>query len=164
MLATGRAEVSGRVPVGEVIERAVAMLAHTGNPIDASQGVRFDEVTAGLLDVHFDVTADASGLLLRGKRAIVDATTRTLLGKNVPCVGRERELDSLMGVLDECVGEPIARLVMVTGEAGTGKSRVRHELLQRARRRDTNVEVWLGRGDPVRAGSPFTMIAPPLLR
>src|SRR6185436_20268950 len=68
------------------------------------------------------------------------------------------------GLFEECVGEPIARAVLVTGPEGIGKSRVRYELLRRITARSEPIEIWIGRGEPMRAGSPFGMIAPALRR
>jgi len=60
-----------------------------------------------------------------------------------------------------CVAEPIARVVLVTAPAGVGKSRLRFELLRRlARTREAEpIAMWLGSGDPMRAGSPYELIA-----
>ncbi|HEY6039116.1 MAG TPA: AAA family ATPase, partial [Kofleriaceae bacterium] len=156
-LATGRGVLAGRWPVGEAIDRAARLLRRAG------EGVRIDEVTAGLLDVRFELGGDAAGLVLLAERDIVE-TARTLLGKATPCVGRERELGVLTGLYEECIGEPIARAVTVVGAAGIGKSRVRVELLRRIHTLGEPVEVWIGRGDPLRAGSPYGMIAPALRR
>jgi eukaryotic-like serine/threonine-protein kinase len=160
-LATGRGVMAGRWPVGEAIDRAATLLdaARRASP----QLVRVDEITAGLLDTRFDVGGDEAGLYLLGERDVVQAT-RTLLGKPTPCIGRERELAVLMGLYDEAIAEPMAQAVLVTGPAGIGKSRVRYELLRRLERRDELVEVWIGRGDPLRSGAPFGMIAPALRR
>ena len=160
-LATGRGVMAGRWPVGEAIDRAAGLLgaAKRASP----QLVRLDEITAGLLDTRFDVGGDETGLYLVRERDVVEAT-RTLLGKPTPCVGRERELGVLMGLYDECIAEPMARAVLVIGPAGIGKSRVRYELLRRIRQRHEAVEIWIGRGDPLRSGSPFGMIAPALRR
>ena len=157
-LATGRGVMAGRWPVGEAIDRAAQLLARA-----ADTHVRLDEVTAGLLDTRFDLGGDDSGLTLVGERDVTDAA-RTLLGKPTPCVGRDRELGVLAGLWDECVAEPIARAVVVTGPAGIGKSRVRYELLKRIRERGEPVEVWIGRGDPLSAGSPYGLLAPALRR
>ncbi|HEU0031486.1 MAG TPA: protein kinase [Kofleriaceae bacterium] len=157
-LATGRGVIGGRWPVGEAIDRAVRLLA------SPPRHVRLDEVTAGLLDTRFDVGGDDAGLFLAGERDAV-AATRTLLGRETPCVGRDRELGMLAGLFEECIAEPIARVALVTGVEGIGKSRVRYELLRRiANRPGEHVEIWIGRGDPLRAGSPFAMIAPALRR
>ena len=61
---------------------------------------------------------------------------RTLLGKATVCVGRDRELALLEGTFEECVDEPVARAVLVTAAAGGGKSRLRHELVERLRRHE----------------------------
>src|SRR5439155_23976124 len=66
------------------------------------------------------------------------------------------------GIVDECVGESVARGVLVTGAAGVGKSRLGQELLRQLKRRSPPIEVWIARGDPIAAGSPF-MLASQLL-
>ncbi|HEX7701270.1 MAG TPA: protein kinase [Kofleriaceae bacterium] len=155
-LATGRGVLAGRWPVGEAIDRAARLL---GRP----ENIRIDDVTAGLLDARFELGGDAAGLVLIAERDVVE-TARTLLGKATPCVGRDRELGVLAGLYEECVAEPLARAVIVAGSAGIGKSRVRVEVLRRIHARGEPVEVWIGRGDPLRAGSPYGMIAPALRR
>jgi len=158
VLATGRGVMAGRWPVGEAIDRAVRLLGITPHLL------RVDDVTAGLLDTRFDVGGDEVGLYLAGERDVVEVA-RTLLGKQTPCVGRDRELGVLFGLFEECLSEPMSRAVLVTGAQGIGKSRVRYELLRRIRDRPgEDVEIWIGRGDPLRAGSPFAMIAPALRR
>ncbi len=156
-LPTGRAVMSGRWPVGEAIDRAVALLD------SPSMHVRIDEITGGLLDSRFEVGGDLSSLLLVAERDIIEVS-RTLLGKVTPCVGRDRELAVLAGLYAECIDEPRAQPVLVTGAAGVGKSRLRFEMLRRARDMTPAPQVWIGRGDPMRAGSPFGMIAPALRR
>jgi tetratricopeptide (TPR) repeat protein len=157
-LATGRGVMAGRWPVGEAIDRAVNLLGAS------SASVRVDEVTAGLLDTRFDVGGDEAGLYVIGERDVIEVT-RTLLGKATPCIGRDRELGVLFGLFEDCIAEPMARAVLVTGAEGIGKSRVRYELLRRIKDRPgERVEIWIGRGDALRAGSPFGMIAPALRR
>ena len=85
-----------------------------------------------------------------------------MLGKEIPCVGRDRELGTLMGLWDECSGEPVARTVLVTAPAGGGKSRVRHELLDRIQFGGEPFELLVGRGDALRAGAPFALLGPAL--
>jgi tetratricopeptide (TPR) repeat protein len=160
-LATGRGVLAGRWPVGEAIDRAAALLAAAQQA--APEHVRVDEVTAGLLDTRFELGGDAAGLMLVGERDVVEVA-RTVLGKPTPCVGRERELGVLAGLYEECVGEPRARVAVVTAAAGVGKSRVRHEWLKRIKDRGEAVEIWIGRGDPLSAGSPYGILAPALRR
>jgi tetratricopeptide (TPR) repeat protein len=163
-LATGRGVLAHRLPVGDVIDRAVVLLR--GAPGRTDEGelgpIRIDELTAGLLGQSFDVRGDGAGLLLYGERDVQEGG-RTLLGRPSPCVGRERELSVLMGLYEECVAERVARAVLVTAAAGVGKSRLRQEFLQLIEARGS-VEAWIGRGDPLRAGSPFGMLASPIRR
>jgi tetratricopeptide (TPR) repeat protein len=172
-LTTGRAEVAGRLPVGDAIDRAARLvLARAAEPPPppserargvAPRPIAIDEVTAGLLDARFDVTGDERGLCLRGDREVARAA-RTLLGKPTTCVGREREMGALEGIFAEVADEPVARAVLVTGPAGIGKSRLRDELSRRIRARGEPVELWVARGDPMRAGSAFLLLAQALKR
>ena len=153
VLATGRAELSETLPVGEVIDRAVALLKTKQGRV--SIGV--DAVTAGLLDRAFEVAGDEDGFELRGEHVAFD-TPRTLLGRATPFVGRDRELAALDGFLSECGSESIARAVLVTAPPGCGKSRLRHEFLARLRGRREPVQTWLARGAPMGRASPFGMV------
>ena len=150
-LATGRALTTGAGPAGPVIDQAAALLALSPSP-----GIRLDEVTVGLLGERFDVRTDGRGHVLTARRGDVE-TSRTLLGKATPFLGRDKELALLEGTLRECVDESVARAVLVTGPAGQGKSRLRHELVCKARARG-DVRVLMARADPVGAGSAFMMV------
>ncbi|HZF52634.1 MAG TPA: protein kinase [Polyangiaceae bacterium] len=155
-ILSGHSVPSARLPGGGVVEQGASLVTSDL----AQEGLIYvDDVTAGLLDATFDVVKSPSGFLLRGERQTARAA-RMLLGKPTPCVGRDREIAALLGVLDECASEPVARPVLVTGAPGVGKSRLRDELLERIARRDDPVEVWIGRGDAMSRGSPFGMIAP----
>lgn len=165
-LATGRGEVAGRLPVGEAIDRATRMIyaRRAMGPAAAPLNVRgraapisIDEVTAGLLGARFEIGGDADGLELRGERAVHEVS-RTVLGKPTACVGRDRELAVLDGVFSECVEEGVARVVLVTGAPGIGKSRIRDEFV-RSPKRQAAAQIWIARGDPSRAGSAFGLLA-----
>ena len=152
-IVSGRGVVSERLPVGEIIDRGVALL-----DIASPMMIRIDDVTAALLDSRFDVTAETDGLILRAEREGVDAA-RPLLGRPTVCVGRERELGTLEAIFAECVAEPVARAVLVTGAAGVGKSRVRAELMRKLQRRGEAFTIWSAHGDPRSAGSSFALLA-----
>jgi tetratricopeptide (TPR) repeat protein len=136
-------------PIGELIERAAGLLQGPRG------GVRVDTLTAGLLDGRFEVEPRGEGLSLLGERGLA-GTARKVLGKVVPFVGRERELAMLRGFLEEA--EAGARAVLITGEPGVGKSRLRHELLQWARGRGEPLAIWTASGDPMRAAAPLGML------
>jgi eukaryotic-like serine/threonine-protein kinase len=158
-LATGRGEVAGRLPVGEVIDRATGLLGTSGtDPIAPTQRpILVDDLTAGLLGSRFEINVGPNGRLeLRAEHETM--ASRTLLGKPIPCMGRERELLTLQAIFDECVGEPVARAVVITGPVGIGKSRLRYEFLRKLAQGQRSVQVLMGRGDPMSAGSPFGLL------
>jgi hypothetical protein len=86
--------------------------------------------------------------------------SHTLLGRASPFVGRERELRTLTATWEECVEDSVARAVLVTGAAGSGKSRLRDEWLRgfNAPGGDAPL-VLLARGDAVRAGAPYGLVS-----
>jgi serine/threonine protein kinase/tetratricopeptide (TPR) repeat protein len=143
-LATGRADISGRQPVGPALDSAATLLAC------AAEYVRIDDVTSSLLDSRFE---QHDGMLLA--RREVDAARR-LLGKTTPCVGRDKELVMLDATLAECLTEQVSRAMLVTAGPGIGKSRLRLEFLERARA--TGVAIWSARADPVSAGSSHGLV------
>ncbi|MCC6559471.1 MAG: protein kinase [Polyangiaceae bacterium] len=157
-LVAGRGTITERIKMGAAIDRAVRLLERA-----AGGTIRLDDVMAGLLDARFDVAGDASGLVLRAERDLVEAA-RTLLGRPTPFVGRDHEIAILHTVLEECASEPCARAVLVTAPAGVGKSRLRYELLRQLREREEHVQIWIGYGDPMSAGSPFGMLGQILRR
>jgi len=135
----------------------------TQSPEVPGNGILIDEVTLALLDTRFEVIRDPEGARLRAERAHAEPS-RLLLGKAAPYVGRERELGSLAGIFGECVSEPAARAVLVSGPAGYGKSRLRQEFVGRLGTAFPPAAVYMARGDPMSAGSPFGMISEIILQ
>ncbi|HEX2574220.1 MAG TPA: protein kinase [Polyangia bacterium] len=191
-VAMGRGVAVTRSPTGEVIERAARLLRLAdvtlaldpqGPPAslpeprvepkaearaepgagERARPIRLDEIAAGLLDVRFVIGGDVHGLDLRGEREL-EETTRTLLNRPIPCVGRDREIGNLLRLFDEVVSEPVARAVLIAAAAGVGKSRLRYEFLRRVRERGKTMLVLMGRGDPMSAGSPFGLLAQAIRR
>lgn len=145
-LATGRARVGKRegMYVGDAIDSVFRIL----DLARSAEGVHIDKLTAGLLDERFVVVAHEHGAVLRGERVIADESKR-LLGRPTPCVGRERELGTLQSYWEGCLEEASARAVLVIAPAGVGKSRLRHEFLQRVQQTRIEHTLLLGRADPV---------------
>jgi eukaryotic-like serine/threonine-protein kinase len=160
-LATGRSDRTGKLPAADTIDRAAELLLlrapSAGDPA-AAGGIAIDEVTTRLLDAHFDVRARGRGYTLHGEQELA-LGTRLLLGRATPCVGRDMELRTLEQLFEECTEEPAARAALVTAPPGTGKSRLTQELLRAVRARAEAVSVQLGRGEPHRAGSAFSLLA-----
>ena len=151
-VATGRGLVSARVVEGEIIDRGVRMLRRTRGAIS------LDEVTARMLETRIEVVRQGSSFLLRGDR-IEQVATPLLLGKPTAFLGRTRELLTLEGVLSGCIEEPVASAVLVTGPAGTGKSRLRREFIEKVRLRAERVEIVSGSADSLCPGTPLGIIA-----
>jgi len=102
---------------------------------------------------HVFAFDDPIQLAVKGKRDPVEARR---LGSQVgvdergvrfqaPMVGRERELETLLGLLDEAIeiGQP--RLVVVSGNAGIGKSRLLREFISGATDRHSDLQGFRGR-------------------
>ncbi len=142
-VATGLGMVADRLPVGDVIDRAAVLLRQDGK---RRIGVAFDDVTAGLLAGRLDEPGQPADM------------PRTLLKKPTPCVGRDRELAGLEALIVATIDDSTARVALVTGDAGVGKSRLRLELLARLRTRLPALEIWTARADPMRGGSPFSLL------
>ncbi len=175
-LVAGREVLLSGIPMGEVIDRAVRLLAQASvasgafsaarkaeNEKDGPPPIPIDEVIAGLLDARFDTGNEGGLLVLRGERDVSDMG-RTLLGRPTPCVGRDRELALLESLFRETVEEGVARAVLVTGPIGVGKSRLRFEIVKRLQASATPVQMWFARGDPMSAGSPFAMLGQAIRR
>lgn len=158
-IATGRTEVGGPSPIGEVIERAARLLAGRTAALARGGGatIAVDGGTASLLDAGFEIDAEGEERVLLGGRA-TELPGRTLVGRVTPMLGREWELQSIEGFFRDCVDEPAARAVLVTGAAGMGKSRLVHEAVIALTRRHPGLEVWWGRGDPLRTGSALSLL------
>jgi len=157
-IATGRVDAGAHILLGEVIDRAARELR-------GGVGVRIDEVTAGLIDARFDVRPDDGSLRLHREREGTEGP-RTTLGRESPFVGRDAEIGTLLGLLEEVEDDSVAHAALVTGGPGVGKSRLHRELVRAARARPDKPPplVWTARADPMRAGSPFGLIADLLQR
>ncbi|MDC0742502.1 serine/threonine-protein kinase [Polyangium mundeleinium] len=169
-LATGRAEASARLPVGEVVDRVAALLERETPALQDGQrgpggevlGIRIDDVTRALLDARFDVTS-----LPDGHRLVVERTSgeaaRTLLGRPSPFVGRDRELRMVRDLVDAAIEEERPSAVLLVGAAGAGKSRLLAELVTRIRQDRPDVLVARGHGDLLGQGSPYSLLGSTLL-
>ncbi|MBL9025039.1 MAG: protein kinase [Myxococcales bacterium] len=144
--------LAARAEVGAAIESA-ARLVSADVP-----GIVLDEATAALLEGRFDLASRDGRAHLIGERGTAE-TSRLLLGKVAPFVGRDNELAMLESLYEECTDEPeSARAVLVTAGAGAGKSRLFRELTRRFSLLSKPPIVWAAKGDPDKAGSPFALV------
>jgi tetratricopeptide (TPR) repeat protein len=162
VLATGRGLVKVRQPVGEVIDEAARLLqmASHGAPSDQDGGpVLVDAVTASLLDVRFELRQHGRDVELLAYRSH-SVEPRKLLGRETPCVGRARELATLRAVWEECLAEPVARPVVVTGPSGIGKTRLMREWVAELKADAAAQPCILAvRADPMGGGGAFGMLS-----
>lgn len=157
-LATGRAVIAGELPFGEAIDKAAILLEQHS----ASGGIWIDEATASMIEGGFAIDRTGAGISVRAERT-ASSRARTVMGRQVECVGRARELALLESTFQECVDEPIARATIVIAPPGIGKTRLRRELTARVGKWETPPAVWLGLADPVMQGASYAL-ASDLLR
>jgi serine/threonine protein kinase len=151
-VATGRRVLTDPLPRGEGIDRAVALLR-----VDAL-GVRADALTARLLGNRFDVARHADEVFVIHAEKLTFDESQPLLGRPTPCLGREQELGALEATLSSCIEDSQARVTIVRGGPGMGKSRLRHEFLRRTRGRGDNLLVVQGRADLMQAGAAHAVV------
>lgn len=157
-IATGRSIAGASGLAADAIDRGVRLIeaGQGGAPVAPSARIYVDGATARLLGDSFEITEDGGSCLV-GEHS-ESAPRRTFLGRVTPCVGRDRELSQLESIYDEVARESVARAAIVIGEAGGGKSRVRHELQHRMERHPACPWFLVARGSALGAGSPFGMI------
>lgn len=153
-LTVGWGDSSGKNLLGDAIDRAAKLLETQRARGEGEEGwIVLDELTAGLLDGRFDIReTPAEVYVLHGERATLPGS-RTLLGKPTNCVGRERELNLLLGLLEECIDESLTQAVLVTSPPGLGKSRLAHEFVHLGTERHRELSLWIVGADVLRAGS-----------
>ena len=162
-VCTGRGDLERGLLDAGSIERASGLIARAGQHSSRDGGmpgfpILLDEMTRGLLDTRFQTAVVANLPLLISEQPIAEPV-RLVLGRSTPFFGRERELGLLLAIASDCIAEPQARAALVTAEAGMGKTRLCQEFVQRAVATHNELAVWIGRGDPLGAGSPFALLA-----
>lgn len=138
---------SGYLVSGDPVDRAHALASRAGPGEIALSGTLAERAPPGLTIERKDTHALLVGRDL-GRTSSADA---------LPFVGRARELAALRGWLEETRARQAGRIVLVTGEAGIGKSRLVDQLLalagslgmRTARGAAFDVEIGIG-GDALR--------------
>lgn len=150
VVATERT-IAGRAPsVGALLDRAAASLSEV-----SAADVALDEASAALLDDRFDLERVGGGFVLRAERE-ASLASRAHLGPEGPLIGRHAELRALREAAAAVRSARRPRAVVVAGVPGIGKSRLARELLGDE---DPHLRL-IARGDPMRAGSSLSALAP----
>ncbi|MDP3277986.1 MAG: protein kinase [Deltaproteobacteria bacterium] len=155
-LATARIAVgTTRALAGEgllptdAIERSAAQLAR------AHGSVALDEETARALGATFVVDGLEHHRILLSERASYTVIASRLLGREVPLVGRDRELAQLTDAWDRSVRAQSHGVALLLGPAGIGKSRLRVAFLRTLSERKQPLSVFAIRCDPMLQEVPF---------
>jgi eukaryotic-like serine/threonine-protein kinase len=160
-VATLQAEVDDGSALADVIDGAVTRVRA------GSRTIRVDRRTQTLLPERFELRGDDEGGFVlvaeRERGADPRDAARRLLGTTTPFVGRKRTLRQLVALYDGCVEDHAAQAVVILGDAGVGKSRLRNELLATLEQQEAPPTVLFARGDPLRAGLPFGALERALL-
>lgn len=154
-LVMGSAELD--VPVATVMSDVFCRADELAKRIPACDGVRIDASVESLVSGRFLVRHDEGGPWLREERAGFDEAS-LLMGKRTPFVGREPEMAMLDAVFRQGLESGCARAVLVTGDPGMGKSRVRKEFLAKHASHES-VRTWLGVADPTGGCAPLAPVA-----
>ncbi len=156
-VATGRGSWGGQMPIGEAVDRAMALLVReVPAPPHPSSGVWLGELTDKLLAGRLEVVQqDGRAQLVVTQRFTASEGQRRLLGQRTPFVGREQELRVLESVLAACIADSVARAVGVIAPPGLGKSRLRHEFLLTTTQRYPELVILSGAGDLPHAGASY---------
>jgi eukaryotic-like serine/threonine-protein kinase len=151
-VVTGRGVVSEHVAGGNVLDRGAETLRAT-----LPGSVRLDPTTAEMLGRRFVVEPSGDAFILIRERDRQQAAS-FLLGKLTPFIGRNTELSLLEAELAGCLDARAAAAVLVTGEAGSGKSRLCRELCSDIERRFA-AQVIAGRADSLGERAPLGIAA-----
>ncbi len=153
---------SGIVVVGGISSGMVMDYTAIGDTVNLAQRLE-DAAGAGTIMVSESVYRQTKmlfdyderpGLSLKGIEGLVlgyqiidskvhPGSVRGLEGLHSPMVGRSSELDWLQESLDELIQHRTGKFILITGEAGLGKSRLAAEF--KAQIRDDSVDIYEGR-------------------
>ena len=142
-VATGHTVAGRRGITGEALGRAAVQLERA-----RPGGIRVDQATYPMLEGRFTARLDAKGAVLLHEDLAATAT-RKLLGKTTPMVGRDQEVALLVDTFHLVLTDYIPRGIIVSGPAGIGKTRLRHEVMKRLSQEHPALDVLMARGDPL---------------
>lgn len=141
---------------------ADALGARAEKPIPA-RTVHIDEAIERLLPERFERSLTPSGWLVLEEHDGLDLP-RSVLGRASPFVDRAAELEVVVAATVSADRSRRFGGVIVLGDAGVGKSRLRQEALRRVAEQLPQLSVLVVRGDPALVDSPLGALAACLRR
>jgi len=138
-----------------------ALLAEAENCLESAHSgqIVLDAATAALVSGTFSVAPLGGGrALLVGERPAASSADPEGEGGAL-CLGREAQLDELLELARDGFTTPRARVVLVTGLAGVGKSSLLGEFLRRLPRVGWRAGLWSVYADPMSAGSALGLVS-----
>ena len=160
-VSTGCCALHEGEPDFATVAHTADMLRHPAGaemPPGEAGAIWLDEVTAGLLGDQFQTrTFDGQEQLISEEQ--LGEPAKWSCHRRTPFYGRDSELRLLLSLLDHCIEEPRASVALITAEAGTGKSRLGQEFVQRALATHSELSIWVGAGDPQRLTVPYGLVA-----
>ncbi|HET7543112.1 MAG TPA: protein kinase [Polyangiaceae bacterium] len=155
------AVVAGRTIEGAPTPQLHELLAEAEACVnDARPGQTvLDDTSAALVSGKFLLsTAEGTKALLLAERAPAADEERERQSSKM-CLGRDAELASLLALGEEAFSTPKARVVLLTGPAGVGKSRLLDEFLAHLSQTRQGPRVWSVYADPMSAGSALHLVS-----
>jgi hypothetical protein len=158
-LVSGWGEAKDGSPVGAIIDRAAELLATAPAPEQRlDEGLILSDATSRqLLEAEFEFVDDERGVVLDHER-LTGMARQGLLGRLTPFVGRDREVANIRALVVEAIEDREPAAVVITGEPGLGKSRLREQLGMALQSHESRPQMIDGHGDLMTAGSAFAMI------
>ena len=155
-LCTARTDERETLPIGQVLERAGRLVMR------ASPGrIDLDEASMELLDMRFSIARQMDSGTLSGVLQFEKGhcePIRSIFGRHLTFVGRDRELEQLVSIYDDVVDRQKAQIAIVLGDLGCGKSRCCHEFLEQIQNRGERMSLLTIHGDALRMEIPFGML------
>lgn len=149
-MAIGLATLDGPTPVGQVIDRVAELLDET---TEVSDGIFVDAASEGLLRRHVEIDGSSTPARLRGEKTLPRDGQAARREEGRPMIGRESELSRLAEIARETFEGSTPRVVLVAGEPGIGKTRLRDELVHGLLKRGDRVTLWSAAGDVLHRGA-----------
>ena len=121
--------------------------------------VLVDPQSRPLLESRFQIHTPPGGAPRLLFEKDLNDSPRTILGAPTPFVGRRRELRKLHRNWEITTQDESACAVVITAEAGLGKSRLREEFTRQILDGTQETELFFSSGDPMRSGTPYGVLS-----